>query len=206
MSDETVVKNEVTEETTPTVEPESEQVNQEAETLKARVNELSEDNRRQRALVEQLMTVSMNRNSGVPVQQPEDDSGIDPEITKRLAKTQAGIMQQVQGMYGGLLEEMDRTAMLTSPLAEVYKEHEQEVENLRKQVLSESGRYFKREEALANLMLKKGLLSKNTKKTIPVVRQIDVQPGGVTNKASEPTNLTPAKPKTLKEKLAGQKF
>ena len=206
MSDETVVKNEVTEETTPTVEPEPEQVNQEADSLKARVNELTEDNRRQRALVEQLMAVSMGRGSGTPAQTPDDDSELDPVVAKRLAKTQAGIMQQVQGMYGGLLEEMDRTAMLTSPLAEVYKEHEQEVENLRKQVLSESGRYFKREEALASLMLKKGLLSKNEKKQVPVVRQTDILPGGETKKAAVPETLSTPKPKTLKEKLAGKKF
>ena len=173
--------------------------------LHVRVNELADDNKRQKALLDQLMLLGMSGGqSGVVQQSQEDDSEIDPAIAKKLKTMEQRQNQQFQGMLGGVFEEMDRTAILTSSKAKLYTKYEQEVEAFRQRASSQ-GRFFKREEALANILLGKGLLGETISlKPKKVVKQ-KITPGGEIQKATTPL-AKEGKPVSLRDKLAGQKF
>ena len=173
--------------------------------LHTRLNELADDNKRQKALLDQLMLLGMSGGqSGVVQQVQEDDSEIDPAIAKKLKTMEQRQNQQFQGMLGGVFEEMDRTAILTSSKAKLYTKYEQEVEAFRQRASSQ-GRFFKREEALANILLGKGLLGESASpKPKKVVKQ-NIAPGGETQKATTPSTKE-VKPVSLRDKLAGQKF
>lgn len=189
-----------------TSEENNEEENQEKSSLHKRVDELTDDNRRQKALLEQLMVLGMNRGTGETVQATkvdEDESDIDPAVAKRLRSMEQRQTQQVQGMLGGVLEEMDRTAILSSPKAKLYNKYQQEVESFR-QTMGAQGRFFKREEALANILLNKGLFGEEKSTQKKVMKQ-KITPGGETNKG---TTLKKKDEKTLslKERLAGKSF
>lgn len=177
--------------------------------LEVRLQELSDDNRRQKVLLEQIMLFgggNGNTQGVVTQEKEEDDSDLDPAVAKRLNKMQKQLTQQLQknqGMFGGVLEEMDKTAILSSPQASLYKKYQQEVESYRQQMYAQ-GRFFKRGEALANVLLDKGFIGMEKPKPKKLVKQ-KVKPVGETQKAA-PTKDKSNQPKTLKEKLAGKSF
>jgi len=169
--------------------------------LQARVNELAEDNRRQRALVEQLMQAGLMRQTGQPQQTEEPiDSDMDPAVARGFKQ----LTQQFQQVAGSLVEENDKTAILISPMAELYKKHQQEVEDYRRQQMG-GGVYLKREQALANLMLQKGYFTKTEEKPKKKVVKQKIKPGGETQKAV-PVKAKEEKPKSLRDKLINVKF
>lgn len=220
MSEESVEKNEeVSEGATTEEELETEEVEEEVEgesdddpnSLKSRNAELEVDNRRQKELLNTLMQMGVHNQGQQTFQQPvvqdvdDDDSDLDPAVAKRLKKMQAQATQQVQGVIGGVLEEMDKSAILSSPRSALYRKYENEVEQFRRNMYAQ-GRYFKREEALANVLLTKGeSFTETPKKKVKKVVKQKVKPAGETQKA-ETVSSKEKKPSTLKEKLKDVRF
>ena len=211
---EEVVKNETSEETTATEETEVETTEVETEEdegsnkksdLHLRVEELTQDNQRQKTLLDQLMLVGLGNQSGNQQQVLVDENSDEPVTGKQLKRLQQQQNQQFQGIMSGVLEEMDRTAMLASPKSTLYAKYQREVEQYRNQ-MGQQGRFFKREEALANVLLNKGLLGETSKTTPKKVVKQKVVPGGEVNSAGVPTKKVEQKPATARERLAGVKF
>jgi len=217
MSEEEDVKNnETSEESSTEEELETEEVEEEVEeetdeqpnSLEARLAEVTEDNRRQKDLLDQLMQLGVqNQGQKMPVQtvEDDDDDDIDPAVARRLKKMQAQATQQVQGVVGGVLEEMDRSAILSSPRAALYRKYEQKVENYRKQMYQQ-GRYFKREEALGAVLLsEEGFGKEQPKKKVKKVVKQKSTPAGETQKATTETKKE-QKSVSLRDRLANAKF
>lgn len=212
MSEETnqeeVVKNETSEESTATEETEvvleTENEDSNKSDLRLRVDELTQDNQRQKSLLDQLMLLGLGNQSGNQ-QQDTEESDDEPVTGKKLKQNNQRQYQQFQGIMSGVLEEMDKTAILASPKSTLYNKYQREVEQYR-QHMGSQGRFFKREEALANVLLNKGLLGETPKPPIKKVVKQDITPGGETQSAGTPIRKVEVKPATAKERLAGVKF
>lgn len=172
--------------------------------LEARVKELSDNNNRLQNLLTSVIQQQGNRvEPSGPPQVVLDD--LDPTVAKALAQLSQQQTQQFQGMYGGVIEELDRVAISQSPYAKRYKELSDEVESFR-EMKGRQGQYFKREEALAVICAQKGLpLFEATQSTQRVVKQANMQPGGSTQNAGG-SHSNQSKPTTAKERLAGKVF
>ncbi len=192
---------ETTEETQQDV---TEEVDPKEAALQARLNELSEDNRRQKALLEQVMMMGMGNRQTGDVIQDDGDADIDPALAKRLKLIERRATQQVQGVLSGVLEEMDKTAILSSPKANLYRKYQQDVDNFRNSMASQ-GRFFKREEALAAVLFNKDLVGEKPIKPVKKIVKQQVKAAGVTTNAA-PVKSKTTQPQTVKERLANKKF
>lgn len=208
---EEVVKNETTEDATATVETEVESTEVETDVegsnktdLQVRLEELTAQTQSQKALLDQLMLLGLGNQSGNQQQAVVEDDD-EPVTGKKLKAVQQQQYQQFQGIMSGVLDEMDKTAILSSPKSTLYNKYQREVEQYR-QTMGRQGRFFKREEALANVLLDKGLFSDRPRSTPKKVVKQDIKPGGETNKAAGSSNKEEKKPVTAKERLAGVKF
>lgn len=202
-SEETSANEELEVEEKTVEETENEEETSKDANLHARLKELTEDNKRQQALLNQLMVLGMNQQSVNVIQDQDEKEEIDPVIAKKLRSLEQRQTQQFQEILGGVLEEMDKTTILASPKASLYKKYQQEVETYRQQ-MGAQGRFFKREEALANVLLNKNLLEGEKPKPKKIIKQ-KIAPGGNTQNAA-PVKKKDEKPLSLKERLAGKTF
>lgn len=197
------LENESTSIDTEEVEEESDEVESKKTSLQARLDELTEDNRRQKALLEQLMLIGQQSQRGTGVIENVDEDNIDPAVLKRIKAAEQRVNQNFQGMLGGIMEEMDKSAILSSPKANLYKKYQSEVESFRR-TMANQGRFFKREEALANVLLDRGLMGSEKPKPKKLVKQ-QVKPAGVSQSVKE-TSKKDTKPQTSRDRLAGKSF
>jgi len=183
-----------------------EETKEEQNPLLSRVQELSDDNRRLNSLVNQLLATS--RGQGNPVEQEHEDADeaeVHPAVKKMLKKQEAKLVQQFRGVVGSIMEDNDKSAILSSSFADAYKKYQSDVEKYREDQASH-GKYLTREEALGTVLLRTGgFVKKEEAKPLKKVVKQDIKPVGETGSAGKPSGREP-KPKTAEEKLSGIKF
>ena len=173
--------------------------------LQARVKELSDKNARTESLLMAILQQQGQKQGNQGPSQVELDPDLDPAVAKALNQLSQQQTQQFQGMYGGVVEELDKMAIGQTPYAKRYNELSSEVESFR-EMKGRSGVYFTREEALAIVCAKKGIpLTEAQQSRQSVVKQDGMRPGGSTQNAGGGTS-TQQKPTTAKERLIGKVF
>jgi hypothetical protein len=177
----------------------------------ARIRELSESNDRLQRLLEASLSQGRgNTNTEQPVKASLniDKSTLTPTEAVLVAEVErlGADLSVYRNVLGGQHDAINKSEVLSnSTLAPLYREHEADVERYRREK-REQGVYVTQKEALANVLLDKGVSVGHKTPVTPVQKQVARVPATPVTQSGAQVQATQQQNVSLRDKLKDAKF